>query len=248
LRAPDIEWPPAVEVLNEHGTSDIVLICEHASNHMPSEFKGLGLPAHELTRHIAWDIGAEAVARGLSARLDAPCFLGSYSRLLIDLNRPVDSPTSIPVRSESTDIPGNAGLADSERHRRIQRMFTPFHDRVSRYLDAREKLGSKTRIVAIHSFTPTFLGEARPWHAGILFNRARHFAEHLIAHLAEDKALNIGANVPYVIDRMSDYAIPVHGEDRGHPAILVEIRNDLIASEKGVAEWIVRLAVALSRP
>ena len=242
------DWPAAVEVLNEDGSSDIVLICEHASNHMPAEYHRLGLPASELSRHIAWDIGAEAIARGLSLQLDAPCFLGTYSRLLIDLNRPVDSSSSIPIRSESTDIPGNLSLSTDERQRRIDVMFTPFHDRVRQHLDNRDQLARKTRIVAIHSFTPIFFGKPRPWHVGILFDHSRGFAENVIDRLAEDKSLIIGANQPYVIDRAGDYAIPVHGEDRGHPAILIEIRQDLLGTETGIDGWIRRLADALSPP
>lgn len=231
------EWPEPVEILNPGGASDVVLICEHASNYMPPSYAGLGLPDAELQRHIAWDIGAEAVSRHLSRLLDAPCFIGTYSRLLIDLNRPLDSPTSIPVRSEATDIPGNADLADDERRRRIDRMFAPFHAAVASHLDSRQKQGKATRIVAIHSFTPVFLGQHRPWHAGILFDHSAAFASETIARLTRTTGLMIGANVPYVIERASDYAIPIHGEDRDLPAILVEIRHDLIGTPEGQADW-----------
>ncbi len=83
------DWPPAVEMVNAAGRSPIVLLCEHASCHIPADYGRLGLPEAEVKRHIGWDIGAADVARGLSARLDAPLFLGTYSRLLIDLNRPL---------------------------------------------------------------------------------------------------------------------------------------------------------------
>lgn len=239
------DWPDPVVVLNEGGASDIVLICEHASNHIPRSFQGLGLPEQELKRHIAWDIGAEDVARGLSERLDAICFLGTYSRLLIDLNRPLESPTSIPVRSESTNIPGNVRLQPGDRQQRIGRIFEPFQRAIAHHLDERHAAGRKTRIVAIHSFTPTFLGEHRPWHAGILFNLSQAFAAETIARLRGNGDLTVGANVPYVIDRREDYAIPVHGEDRGHAAILIEIRQDLLASKNRRVEWIDRLALAL---
>jgi len=61
----ELQWPHAVETINENGRSPIVLICEHASNHIPAEYAGLGLDASEVTRHIAWDIGA--------ANLTVPC-------------------------------------------------------------------------------------------------------------------------------------------------------------------------------
>jgi predicted N-formylglutamate amidohydrolase len=241
--APD--WPPPVEIRNEAGTSDIVLLCEHASNHIPKEFNQLGLDGTDTKRHIAWDIGAAEVTRRLSAALHAPAFLSSYSRLLIDLNRPLDSESSIPARSESTDIPGNAGLTPEERARRAARIFTPFHDRVAAHVLQREEAGRPARIVAIHSFTPVFFGKARPWHAGILYDTSAAFAQAVIGGLRRDPSLNVEANVPYVISRDEDYAIPIHGQDRGHDAILIEIRQDLISSAEGIEEWVDRLTHAL---
>ena len=136
--------PPPVEVVNEQGASPFVLLCEHASRFIPAAYGGLGVSEHDLTRHIAWDIGAANVAMALSAALDAPLVMAGYSRLLIDLNRPIDSETSIPDVSETTLIPGNAGLSAQERARRVTAYFTPFQTAVSHLLDARlraSKLG-----------------------------------------------------------------------------------------------------------
>ncbi|PTE12487.1 N-formylglutamate amidohydrolase [Mesorhizobium helmanticense] len=242
---PEKGWPAAVEVLNENGRSDIVFLCEHASNHMPVEYSQLGLDTSHLQRHIAWDIGAAEVTRLLSALLDAPAFLSSYSRLLIDLNRPLGTSGSIPVLSEDTEIPGNVGLDAAERERRAAIMFTPFHDRVAAHLDRRAKDGRPTRIATIHSFTPVFLGIARPWHAGVLYDRAGEFGETILEGLRRDGTLNVAANVPYVISRDADYAVPIHGDDRGIPAVLIEIRQDLLASRPDIEAWANRLADAL---
>jgi predicted N-formylglutamate amidohydrolase len=239
------DWPEPVEVLNEAGRSDIVLLCEHASRHLPAEYSGLGLGEADLSRHIAWDIGAAAVTRSLALRLDAAAFLGTYSRLIIDLNRPIGAASAMPTRSEATDVPGNARLTATERERRHRLIHAPYHERVAVHLDRRVAAGRPTTLVTIHSFTPVFLGVARPWHAGILFDRSRTFAHAVIAGLARDPSLVVAANEPYTVDRDSDYAIPVHGTDRGLPAILVEIRNDLIDTDAGVAEWVERLAVVL---
>lgn len=244
--ADDIDaWPAPVEVLNEDGRSPFVLLCEHASNHIPPRYAGLGLAGEDLTRHIAWDIGAAAVTRALVARLDAPAFLGTASRLLLDLNRPSDSPTFIPARSEATDIPGNHDLDATERQARIDALHTPYHARVAAHLDARAAAGRPTRIVTIHSFTPVFHGAGRPWHAGVLFAAARDFATAIMAGLARDPVLVIGENEPYGIDRGEDYAIPVHGDDRGLPACLIEIRQDLLSDKDGIADWANRLAAVL---
>ncbi|WP_181706518.1 N-formylglutamate amidohydrolase [Chthonobacter rhizosphaerae] len=243
---PTADWPAPVEVIAEAGTSDFVLVCEHASNHIPAEYAGLGLPPSELTRHIAWDIGAADLTRRLSARLGAPAVLGAYSRLLVDLNRPFGAPTAIPTRSEATEIPGNKGLDDRELARRRSRIFDPFHARVAGLLGQRRQRGRATLLVTVHSFTPVFLGVARPWHAGILFDRSGAFAHHVLDELAAE-GLTVAPNEPYTVDRETDYAIPVYGTDLGLPAILVEVRNDLIADPAGVEAWADRLALALER-
>lgn len=149
------------------------------------------------------------------------------------------------MQSEHTDIPGNVGLDPEERSRRAEIMFAPFHDRVAAHLDNRAKQGRATRIATIHSFTPVFLGVGRPWHAGVLYDQAIEFGQAVLAGLNIDGALNVAANEPYVISRDGDYAIPVHGDDRGIPAVLIEIRQDLLASRAGIEEWAHRLAAAL---
>ena len=239
-----MDWPPPVEILNPGGRSDIVLLCEHASNHIPAEYAGLGLPDHELSRHIAWDPGAAAMTRRLSALLDAPAYLGTFSRLLIDLNRPLVAQSSIVVRSEATDIPGNQDIGPAERNRRIERIFQPYHSEVSRVLDARQAAARPTRLVSIHSFTPVFLDVARPWHCGVLFDQAKAFGEALVERLRRPD-LVVGANVPYQSSRDEDYAIPIYGDDRGIPAVLIELRQDLISHDDGAAQWASRLADAL---
>ena len=241
------DWPEAVEVLNEGGTAEIVLLCEHASNHIPAEYANLGLPADQLQRHIAWDIGAAAVTRQLSRLLDAPAFLGTYSRLMIDLNRPLYAYDSIPTRSESTDIPGNAQISPLEIARRVQIIFAPFHRRVASHLDRRLAMRRSTQLTSIHSYTPTFFGVDRPWHAGVLFGRAVHLAGNVIKQL-RGPGLLIGINEPYKTDRQGDYAIPIHGDDRDIPAIMIEIRNDLIDDPDGVELWASRVGRAISGP
>src|SRR5262249_6104428 len=156
------------------------------------------LPASELDRHIAWDIGAASVTRKLAELLDAAAFLGTYSRLLIDLNRPLHSSSSIVARSEATDIPGNVSLTTEERTVRAARVFTPHHEAIAAHLAARRTEGRGCAIVAIHSFTPTYHGVARAWHVGVLFVKSTAFAQASMARLrASDASLNVGANVPY---------------------------------------------------
>lgn len=236
--------PPPVRVINEGGTSPYVLLCEHASRFIPESFKGLGLDNGELLRHIAWDIGAANVAEALSQSLDAPLVMAGYSRLLIDLNRPVESATLIPEISETTVIPGNLGLSSEERARRVALYFEPFQSAVRRLLDERRVTRTPTTIVGIHSFTPVYKGVARPWHAGILYRKSQRFG-HALAEALGGPQQAIAENEPYQIEEDSDYTVPIHGEARGLDAVLVEIRQDLIAQEAGAAAWAAQLSRAL---
>ncbi|MBI0535955.1 N-formylglutamate amidohydrolase [Roseomonas sp. KE2513] len=238
--------PVPVEVLNAEGASPFVLLCEHASNHIPARYGALGLPEEELARHIAWDIGAASLARRLSALLDAPLLLSAVSRLVIDLNRPPGVPTSIPERSEDTIIPGNADISPEERAARERAWFHPFHDAVTAVLDRRAAAGAATIVVGVHSFTPRFQEVDRPWHAGVLFAGAEGFGRALAAALAADPALLVGENEPYRIEPgLHDYTVPVHGDSRGTEAVLIEVRQDLLGDEAGIEEWALRLVSAL---
>ena len=237
--------PAAATAENAHGPSPYVLLCEHASNFIPARYGGLGLDEAELGRHIAWDIGAAALARLLSRRLDAPLFLSGYSRLLIDCNRPLGTATSIPERSEDTIVPGNAGLSEGERSWRAGAYFEPFRRVVAAELDRRAALAIPTILVGVHSFTPVFQGVARPWHAGVLYAGAAGFGQALVGRLAEDAELVVGDNEPYRIEPEHDYTVPVHGDGRGVPAALLEVRQDLLETVGGIAGWAERVGAVL---
>jgi len=238
--------PVAAVMERGQGASPYVLLCEHASNLIPVSYRGLGLPEPELRRHIAWDIGAAALARSLSAHLDAPLVLSGYSRLLIDCNRPPGTPTSIPERSEDTVIPGNAGLSRAERANREAAYFAPFRGLVAAELDRRAVLGKPTILVGVHSFTPVFQGVHRPWEAGVLYADGAGFAGAMIAGLAASGGLTVGDNEPYRIEPEHDYTIPMHGDGRGIPAALLEVRQDLLLTDVGIGAWAARVATILS--
>jgi predicted N-formylglutamate amidohydrolase len=235
----DIDEPPPYGVINPDGASDLLLMCEHALPRIPRRLAHLGLPKSERMRHIGWDIGALCLARELSARLDAPLFHTGYSRLVVDCNRPLDNPSLMPEISETTVIPGNRNLDASERAERLETFFHPFHAAVSRRLDLRTAAGKQTFVVGIHSYTPVYKGVARPWHAGILYAQAGDLAGRIMRALAQEDGLVIGDNEPYRIDH-DDYTVPVHGDARGLPGLLIEVRHDLISTAQGVAEWAAR--------
>lgn len=239
--------PPPFSLVNEAGRSPYVLVCDHASNRIPRRLGSLGLTAADLDRHIAWDIGAATVARSLSAALDAPLFLAGYSRLVIDCNRPLGVAGSIVAVSEDSPISGNRDLLPEEKTARAAVFFEPYHRAIAAFLDDRAARGAATAIVGVHSFTPMFHGRARPWHVGLSYRKDRRLPDALLAEMRRDPGLVVGENEPYPITLEGDFAIPVHGEARGLICALIEIRQDLIATDGGAAEWAGRLTDALRR-
>ena len=234
--------PAPVSVYNPEGRSRFLLIADHAGNVIPRALGRLGVAEADLRRHIAWDIGIAGCGRMLAEMLDATLIQQTYSRLVIDCNRPLDAASSIPAISERTAIPGNVGLDETKRAARASAIFRPYHQRIEAELDRRKQAERPVAVVALHSFTPVFMDEVRPWHAAVLYNRDPRFAHRLMALLNAEQEFTIGDNAPYQVTDASDYTIPVHAERRGLHHVLIEIRQDLIAEETGQAQWAARLA------
>ncbi len=237
--------PSPILELSLHGSSPLVITVDHAGARIPRGLCDLGLPAEDLKRHIAWDIGALAVARRVAVTLGAPLIAQNYSRLVIDCNRDPNAESSIPRSSESTVIPGNADLTADQRLARRTEIFDPYHRRIGERLSAREAAGRPTILVALHSMTDVYLGVRRDMHAAILYNRDRRFAQLMLENLRRDGGLNIADNEPYFVSDETDYTIPRHGEARGLPHVEIEMRQDLVGHEAGQAEWAERLSRAL---
>lgn len=241
LLAPD--EPAAFEVIEDERRSPFLITCDHAGKRLPRSLGSLGLPEGELNRHIAWDLGAAQVARMLARELGAFAILQTYSRLVIDCNRPLDVPSSIPVISELTVIPGNHDLSPEQKDERARAIFHPYHDRIVSEFERRARAAQPSVLIAMHSFTPTFKGASRQWHAGMLYNRDVRLGRALGELLRrDDPDLVVGDNEPYSVSDLSDYGVVVYGEKRGIAHVEIEIRQDLLESEAGQSAWAKRLA------
>ncbi|TRC76960.1 N-formylglutamate amidohydrolase [Mesorhizobium sp. WSM4307] len=220
----------------------IVLLADHARRDLPDEYGSLGLPAAEFDRHIAYDIGVEAVTRELAGLLDVPAVIANFSRLLIDPNRGEDDPTLIRQLYDGTVVPGNYPIAPQERERRLDRFYRPYHDAVGAVIaSVAQASGRAPFIFSVHSFTPVMQGRQRPWHVGILWDRDDRVARPLIDMLAQDKNLIVGDNEPYDGALRGDTMFR-HAIVNGYAHALIEIRQDLIADQKGALAWAERLA------
>ncbi len=235
--------PDPVGVYNIVANSPWLFLCEHASKKIPLSLEQLGLADSQINRHIGWDIGILDLTKELVSRLNAPLIFQQYSRLVIDCNRPLNSPDLIPVSSEDTQIPGNRDLDVSDREKRINGIWKPYQDYIKNYFI--EKKEKQKMVVSMHSFTPVFKGESRPWHIGLLYNRDPRMALALKKALEKyDHSVNIGMNQPYTVSDEEDYTVPEFGEATGLPHVLIEIRQDLINNRKYLAQWIVLFTMA----
>ena len=228
--------PPPIAVVNADGRGRALFVCDHASNRIPAALGTLGLSPDRLQEHIAWDIGAAAVADLISDRFDAPLVKSGYSRLVIDSNRSLSDATSIAEISDGVPIPGNRDLDPQAAAVRADRIMTPYHAEIERLLNL-ERDPPFHAFVSIHSFTPLFDGRSRPWHVGALWNRDGRIALPFMAALAARGDVTVGDNQPYSARNNFGYTVHRHGELRGLPHLLVEIRQDLIADAAGAVRW-----------
>lgn len=230
LLAPDEPLP--YEVFESDGQSPYFFTADHAGRRLPRRLGDLGLDEHELTRHIAWDIGIAEVSKRVAAHFRAFLILQPYSRLVIDCNRPPEAESSIATLSEHTVIVGNQNLSPEQRTERRREIFDPYHARIEAELARRKSAGQPTIYVAMHSFTPRYKDVDREWQAGVLYNRDSRLALRLRTAL-QAEGLNVGDNQPYFVSDDSDYGIPRYGEQGGLVHVELEIRQDLITDAVG---------------
>lgn len=221
-----------VDVTNLSGAGNFVLVCEHASNVVPLEFDNLGLDHNALQSHIAWDPGARDVALAMSATLDAPLVASRVSRLVYDCNRSAGARGAVPEKSESYCIPGNAGISEADRQTRAGRYYAPFHDALGSTIDTRINAGRPPVIVTIHSFAPVYDGKKRDLDIGVIHDSDARFAEGLLKVAETDARFRVRRNEPYSALDGVTHTLTEQAISRDLLNVMIEIRNDLIATPK----------------
>lgn len=233
------------ERLRSDGDPRLLLVADHASNAVPPPLGTLGLAEASLGRHIACDIGIADLARDLSAAMNAPAVLAGFSRLVIDANRGEDDPTLVMRLSDGEIIPGNVAADAAEIARRVALYHRPYHAAIDAALDRAIAAGLRPHLISLHSFTPMWRGRARPWHCAVLSSGDRATADRLLARLRAGGDLTVGDNEPYSGDLEGD-CMDRHGNRRGLPHALIELRQDLILAPAQRGEWVSRLAAILA--
>lgn len=221
-----------------------LITCDHATNIVPEWVaKGdLGLPMADMQRHIAFDIGAEGIAEGLGVALNSPVIASRFSRLVIDPNRGEDDPTLVMRLYDGTVIPANSRADDVDIAQRLNQLYRPYHNALA---DLTARMPTPV-VCAIHSFTPQLKGRPpRDWEVGVLYAHDARLAGPFIA-ACRAQGWVTGDNQPYKGHLPGD-SVDRHALQRGHPNILIEVRNDLIETVDGQALWSKRLAPILEQ-
>lgn len=228
----------AVEVVNAQGQGGVLILCEHASNAIPERYEGLGLSEEVRVSHAAWDPGARDLAVVLSAALDSPLVAGRVSRLVYDCNRPPESETAMPARSEVFDIPGNAGLDAAARAERTEAVYVPFCAAVDAHV------AQARALVTVHSFTPLWHGTPRETEIGILHDTDSRLADAMLDRAPKGRAVH--RNRPYGPEDGVTHSLKLHALSRGLPNVMIEVRNDLLTTPEDIQTVAAELLAMLS--
>lgn len=236
---------PAFEIISPDAKSNVILVADHASNRIPAKLNSLGLPANDLNRHIAIDIGSRWITDYLTSRFNALAVCAGYSRLVIDLNRQPEAVTSIPEVSDGTHVPGNQNLSGPARQQRIDEIFWPYHTAIDAAIAAVEARGQTPILISLHSFTPEINGQQRPWDIGFLFDEDARLSRHMITAMGQNGDLLVGENQPYSGKDPQGFTVSHHAERPHRPSIIVEFRQDLVATKRTAEAWAERFAGAV---
>ncbi len=236
-----------LSVENRDGAGEFLLVCEHASNHFPAAYGALGLDAATRQAHVAWDPGALGLARGLSGRLDACLVHATVSRLIYDLNRPPAAPGAMPAKSEVHTIPGNQAITPADRLARTNAVYLPFHNALHAEVARRLALGRPTVIVTLHSFTPVYFGKARSVEFGVIHDADPALALNVVDAARALTTLDTRLNEPYSAADAVTHTLRLQATPYGLDNVMLELRNDLIATPGAQADMADRLAAVLRR-
>lgn len=215
--------------------SDLLFICDHASNNIPKSYKNLGLNKKDIESHIGWDIGAKAITLNLAKKLESSCFLSNFSRLIVDPNRKINDFDLIPKRSFGKKIPLNENISFDERFLRIKKYYDIYHENLKKIIKRKISDGYKLKLISIHSFTKSSENFDRPNEIGLLWNKDISLMLPLKKKLLEKK-ISVGCNKPYS-GFFYNHTLDYQSQENKIKNLSIEIRNDLICDKKGIIKW-----------
>jgi predicted N-formylglutamate amidohydrolase len=202
----------------------LLVSCEHGGNRVPAEYAPLFVGARKvLASHRGLDLGALDVARAFGRRLGIEPFIGTVTRLVVDLNR---SPGNRNVFSRFS-----RSLTPAERIAALANHYWPYRNAVEQAVARAAAAGERLLHVSAHSFTPVLRGEERNCDVGFLYDPRRPAEVQFVAawHAALRTAapeLVLRRNYPYrgVSDALVTYLRRRYGR-RGYTGLELEVNQ-----------------------
>jgi predicted N-formylglutamate amidohydrolase len=185
--------------------------------------------------HLALDIGAGALTQRLANTLSLTAVLCQYSRLVVDCNRQLMDASAFLEFGDGIVVPGNRNLHQEDKKGRADEIYWPYHNAIEEQVERLGAAGRPPIFVSVHSFTAVLNGEYRPWEMGVLWDTDRVTAE-IFLHDLRECGFQVGDNEPYSGKAPHDFTIDHHAESIGLPHVGIEIRQDLIDDDQGVAD------------
>jgi|APTNR8051073442_1049403.scaffolds.fasta_scaffold02289_3 predicted N-formylglutamate amidohydrolase len=231
-------------IINENGAGGTIILCCHASNHFPPEFGELGLSHEERHEHIAHDIGALELSLALSQIIDAPIVHSKVSRLVIDCNRDPTDFDAIPEVSAGIPIIGNQNLDENAKRARVHHAYNPYHNAIHQLIEGHAR-ADELNFIAIHSFTPNYMGQKRELDIGVLIGDESGFGDKILANLQLHKHLKVTRDEPYDPNDRVYHTLNRHAKPRNLPSAMLEIRNDHLQNDENVRKFAAIIANSL---
>ncbi|MCZ4280869.1 N-formylglutamate amidohydrolase [Kiloniella laminariae] len=231
-----LDEPAPVEIINPDSENPFLFLCDHATAFIPRSLEGLGVEEHHMKRHVAYDIGIKGVTEGLAAHFGSRAVFSNFSRLIVDPNRKLESDALMPVASDGCVVPWNKALSGEDRQARLDTFYWPYHNTITRTIDDMLDKGQVPVILSMHSMTHEMAGVPRPWPISVLWNQDPRLAQPFMTRIREAGIL-CGDNEPYSGRDGHGYTMATHADLRGLPNILIEVRQDLISDQSGIAQW-----------
>lgn len=226
--------PSPFYVINALSAVPILLVCDHASCRFPAALGDMGLDPFARRCHLAVDIGAGPLTEQLARSLGATTVMSQYSRLVVDCNRQLMDPSAFPEFGDGVVVPGNRNLSQPQKDLRAASIYWPYHAAIDEQIKRLRSVGPPPVFVSVHSFTPVLNGVSRPWEVGVLWDKERRLAEVFIDEFRA-AGFHTGDNEPYSGKAPQDFTIDHHAEESGLPHVGIEVRQDLIDDNAGVA-------------
>jgi predicted N-formylglutamate amidohydrolase len=222
----------------------LLVSCEHGGNRVPAKYARLFEGAADvLATHRGYDLGAREVARAFGRTLGVAPFVGTTTRLVVDLNR---SPGNRSVFSAYT-----RSLPAAERAAALAAHYWPYRQAVEEAVGDAMSGRRPVLHVSAHSFTPELRGEVRNCDVGFLYDPAVRgevrFVDAWYAALrAAAPALVLRRNYPYrgVSDSLVTHLRRRYAR-RGYVGMELEV-NQKHAGTRGWRALIAVLAATLA--